>query len=219
MYRACSLLTHRVEHYEEIVKSIFHYINLLKDTPVQEWIVKELQGTASVDFKFMQKSPASSFTSRQAAGMQKPFPRDWLLSASLLIREYDPVMISKSLGFLCPENFRLSVVSRTCPRGEFDQVEGWYKTEYRVEKIPEQFLQQLRSTTGKGKGAGELSAELHLPHKNEFIPTNFDVQKKEVEAPQRIPALIKNTDLIRIWYKKDDTFWVPKANVFITLRK
>jgi insulysin len=99
-------------------------------------------------------------------------------------------------------------------------VEKWYKTEYRVEKLPGIFIQNLQSTVGKGKGAGEeLKGELHLPHKNEFIPTNFDVQKRKVEKPSKAPVLIKNTDIARIWYKKDDTFWVPKANVFITLRK
>jgi insulysin len=202
------------------VKSVFHYINLIKDTPIQKWIVEEMQGTAAVDFKFRQKSPASKFTSRQAAEMQKPLPREWLLSGTSLIREYDEKLITNTLEYLRPDNFRLQIASRNCPRGEFDQVEKWYKTEYRVEKLPGIFIQNLQSTVGKGKGAGEeLKGELHLPHKNEFIPTNFDVQKRKVEKPSKAPVLIKNTDIARIWYKKDDTFWVPKANVFITLRK
>lgn len=176
-------------------------------------------GTAAIDFKFRQKSPAAKFTSRIAAVMQKPIPRDWLLSATALIREYNPELISKALDYLRPDNFRLQIASRKCPSGEFNQVEKWYKTEYRVEKIPGKFLDQLNSITGKGKGASDLKSELHLPHKNEFIPTNFDVVKKKVETPAKVPVLIKNTDLSRVWFKKDDTFWVPKANVFITLRK
>jgi insulysin len=206
------------EHYEEIVKATFHYINLIKDTEVQSWIVNELQNTAAVDFKFCQKSPASKFTSRQAVNLQKPIPREWLLSQSL-IREFNPELITKALEHLRPDNFRVMVVSQKCPRGDYDQLERWYKTEYRVEKLSESFMQELQSTVGQGKGAGALKDELHLPHKNEFIPTNFDVQKKKVDVAQIIPVLVKNNALTRLWYKKDDTFWVPKANVFITLRK
>jgi insulysin len=212
------LLTWAIDHYEDIVKAVFHYINLIKDMDVQGWIFKELQDTAALDFKFRQKSPASKFTSRTATVMQKPLPREWLLSQSL-IREFDPKLITKALHSLRPDNFRVMVVCQKCPRGGFNQTERWYKTEYRVEKFSESFLKELQSTVGKGLGAGVLNDELHLPHKNEFIPTNFDVQKKKVDVPQRVPALIKNTDLTRLWYKKDDTFWVPKANVFITLRK
>lgn len=208
------------DHYEDVVKSVFHYINLIKDTPVQKWIFEELQGTAAVNFRFRQKSPAHKFTSKQAEVMQKPLPREWLLSGTSLIREYNEELITRTLECLHPGNFRIQIASRTCPRGEFDQVEKWYKTEYRVEKFPEKFVRALQSTVGKGIGAGaELEGELYLPHKNEFIPENFDVQKKPVEVPSKVPALIRNTNLARIWYKKDDTFWVPKANVFITLRK
>lgn len=210
----------RIEHYEDIITSVFHYINLLKDEPVHEWVVRELQSIAAVDFKFREKSSASKFTSRSASNMQKPLPREWLFSGSSLIREYDPELIAKSLEDLRPDNFRVQIVARECPKGEFDQVEHWYKTNYRVEKIPESFLAKLKNTVGKGKGVGaELGAELYLPHPNEFIPTNFEVQRKEVDQKQVVPSLIKSTDQARIWYKKDDTFWVPKANVFMTLRK
>lgn len=200
------------------MKAVFHYINLIKDTPVQRWIVKELQDTAAVDFKFRQKSPASKFTSRQAGTMQKPLPRKWLLSSSL-IREYEPELIAKTLEYLRPDNFRLQIAARHCPGGPLSQVEKWYGTEYRVEKMPASFVQKVKSTVGVGLGAGDLHSDLHLPHKNEFIPKNFDVQKKRVDKPAKVPVLIKNTELSRVWYKKDDTFWVPKANVFITLRK
>lgn len=179
--------------------------------------MRELQAVAAIDFKFQQKSPASKFTSRLSAIMQKPLPREWLLSGTSLIREFDPKIIRRSLDYLRPDNFRVSVVCRDCPKGNWEATEKWYGTEYRVEKIPQEFLNEIRSIFSKG--LGELVEELHLPHKNEFIPTNFEVQKKDVKEPSKIPSLIKHTELSRVWYKKDDTFWVPKANMFCTLRK
>lgn len=179
--------------------------------------MKELQAVAAIDFKFRQKSPASKFTSRLSAIMQKPLPREWLLSGTSLIREFNPEIITESLNYLRPDNFRLSIVCRDCPKGEWEATEKWYGTEYRVEKIPQKFLREIQSISNKK--LSELESELHLPHKNEFIPTNFEVQKKDVKESLKIPTLIKHTELSRVWYKKDDTFWVPKANIFCTLRK
>ncbi|KAG0637204.1 Metalloenzyme, LuxS/M16 peptidase-like protein [Tuber brumale] len=204
-----------LENYEEVMKIIFEYIHLIRSIPPQEWIMKEIQAVAAVDFKFRQKSLASKFTSRLSSIMQKPLPREWLLSGTTLIREFDASLISKSLEYLNPNNFRCTVIARECPRGDWEAKERWYGTEYRIEKIPEKLLLEIREIFDNSR---ELSGELHLPQKNEFIPTNFEVQRKEVQTPQKVPVVIKNTEISRIWYKKDDTFWVPKANLNCTLR-
>jgi insulysin len=198
-----------LKNYLEIVKVIFQYIYLLKKQPPQQWIFDELRGMADVNFKYKQKTPASKFTSNIARVMQKPIPREWLLSGTSLIRKFDPEAISKGLSYLRPDNFRLSVVSQTYPGG-WDKKEKWYGTEYKVEKISADVLQSIESA--------DVIPELHLPHKNEFIPSNLHVEKKEVKIPTKVPKLLRRDDTVRLWWKKDDTFWVPKGNVSITLR-
>lgn len=64
----------------------------------------------------------------------------------------------------------------------------------------------------------ELIDAFHLPEKNEFIPTNFETNKVPVPTPQKMPHLIENSPSLRLWHKKDDTFWLPKANVWILFR-
>jgi insulysin len=59
--------------------------------------------------------------------------------------------------------------------------------------------------------------QLHLPHKNNFIPNKLEVEKKEVLQPALSPRLLRNDGLARTWWKKDDTFWVPKASVIVSL--
>ncbi|KAI9822691.1 MAG: Insulinase (Peptidase M16) [Pycnora praestabilis] len=203
-----------LNNYQEVVKVIFQYISLLHDNPPQEWIVSEMKGMAEVDFRFRQKSPASKFTSRLSSIMQKPLPREWLLSGSTIIRKFNPEAISKGLSYLRPDNFRLTLVSQDFT--DLDQKEKWYGTEYKSERIPEDFLAEV-------KKAAAITAEtrlpdLHLPHKNEFIPTKLEVERKETENPLKAPKLIRNDEGVRVWWKKDDRFWVPKANVCITLR-
>ncbi|KAH8805629.1 Metalloenzyme, LuxS/M16 peptidase-like protein [Xylogone sp. PMI_703] len=204
-----------LKNYKEVVKVFFQYISLLKETPPQEWIFQEQKGMADVDFKFRQKTPASRFTSKISAVMQTPLPREWLLSGHSRLRKFDPDAIERGLACLRPDNFRMVIVSQKYP-GEWPEKEKWYGTEYKYEKIPADFLREI-----EGAAATTLKnrlPELHLPNENKFIPSKLDVEKKEVEKPATSPKLIRNDELVRTWYKKDDTFWVPKANLYINCR-
>ena len=204
-----------LEKYQEVVKVLFQYISLLKKTPPQQWIVDEVKGMAEVDFRFQQKSPASSFTSRTSSVMQKALPRERLLSGSSVIRAFDSEAISQGLSHLRTDNYRLTIVSQNFP-GDWDQKEKWYGTEYKVQRIDPDFEAAVRE-------AGDSTAEtripeLHLPHPNEFIPTKLMVDKRDITEPSKIPRLIRNDESARTWWKKDDQFWVPKGNVIVMLR-
>ncbi|KAJ8100603.1 Metalloenzyme, LuxS/M16 peptidase-like protein [Lipomyces tetrasporus] len=198
-----------IKNYEEVIVTIFQYLKLLQDTPPQRWIYDELRDVAEASFRFRQKSPASSTTSRLAAIMQRPMPRDWILSGTSLYREFDEKAIAESAMYFSPDTFRCMLVSQDYPGG-WDQKEQWYGTEYKIESISQSLLARIRKAP--------LSDHLHLPAKNEFIATNFDVDKKEVESPAKNPTLVKDAQGLRLWYKKDDTFWVPKSHVQIHLR-
>ena len=204
-----------LKNYQEVVKTVFQYISMMRENPPLEWMFDEQKNMADVEFKFKQKSPASRFTSKISAVMQKPLPRNWLLSGTSKFRKFDPEGIVQALQFLRDDNFRMMIVSQDYPV-EFDKKEKWYGTEYRIEKIPTEVSSAIRKALESN--ASERPTELHLPHKNEFIPTRLSVEKKEVAEPAKTPKLIRNDDGMRLWWKKDDTFWVPKANVYITLR-
>ncbi|KAI0480517.1 ubiquitin carboxyl-terminal hydrolase-like protein [Xylariaceae sp. FL0804] len=204
-----------LKNYKEVVKVVFQYVSLLRQSPPQEWIFEEQKGMADVDFKFKQKTPASRFTSRISSVMQKPLPREWLLSGQAKLRKFDPEMIKKGVDLLRPDNLRLSIVSQDFPGG-WDQKEKWYGTEYKSEKIPDDFLAEI--TRAMDPSTAEHPPALHLPHKNQFIPTKLEVEKKEVDKPALAPRVIRNDNLVRTWYKKDDTFWVPKANLIVSFK-
>lgn len=202
-------------HYKEVVKVVFQYIALLRQSPPLDWIFNEQKSMSEIDFKFKQKTPASKFTSKISAVMQKPLPREWLLSGHSRLRKFDPEAIRKGLSYLRPDNFRMSIVSQTVP-GDWDQTEKWYGTEYKYEKIPAEFLAEIKKSADLGEK--ERLPDLHLPHKNQFVPNKLDVEKKEIKEPARAPTLIRNDERARAWFKKDDTFWVPKANLFVTCK-
>ncbi len=204
-----------LKKYLEVVKVVFQYISLLKEVPPQQWIFNEVQGMAEVDFRFQEKSPASSFTSRISSVMQKHLPREWLLSGSSLLRKFDSSAITKALSYLRTDNYRLIIVSQQVP-GNWEKKEKWYGTEYRSQRIDSDFEDAVKKA-GQSTAKDRIS-ELYLPHKNEFIPTKLNVEKKDVAEPMKAPKLIRNDEGVRTWWKKDDQFWVPKGHMFVTLR-
>jgi len=201
--------------YQKVVEVVFQYISLIRNTPPQKWIVDEIKGMTEVDFKFQEKVSASNFARSMASTMQKPLPREWLLSGETLIRKFDGDAISTALKHLRADNYRLTLVSQKYP-GDWNQKEKWYGTEYRVESIPDEFAAAVKKACESGPN--ERLTELYLPHRNEFIPSKLEVEKKEVAHPMKTPKLIRNDEAVRTWFKKDDKFWVPKANVFVMLR-
>lgn len=170
---------------------------------------------ADVDFKFRQKTPASRFTSKTSSVMQKPLPREWLLSGQSRLRIFDAKLIEDALSMIRPDNMRMVIVSRNSP-GNWDKKEKWYGTEYRYEKVPGDLMAQLKQAIALT--AAERLPELHLPHKNNFIPSKLEVEKKEVAEPALAPRVLRNDSDARTWWKKDDTFWVPRANVMVSLK-
>lgn len=198
-----------------MVKVIFQYIALLRETEPQQWIFEEQKGMADVDFKFKQKTSSYRFTTKVSAVMQRPLPREWLLSGSRRLRKFDAQLIKEALGYLRPDNFRMNIVSRELP-GKWEKKEKWYGTEYTSEPIPSAFLEEV--TKAAASSAKDRIPNLHLPHKNQFIPTKLEVEKKEVKEPAPAPRIVRNDQFVRTWYKKDDTFWVPKANLVVSCK-
>ena len=204
-----------LKNHQEVTKSVFEYISILHETLPQEWIFRETKEMAEVDFKFKQKSPASSTTSNLSERMQKPLPRDRLVSGERLVRRFDSEAIKKAISYLTADNVRLTLVSQQPLPGEAKK-ERWYGTDYSVQKIPTKFLDELRKATSNLSGS--RPSELHLPHRNEFVPSRLDVERRDVREPAKAPKLIRKGPNVRLWFKKDDQFWVPKANVIVALR-
>ncbi|CAG8435673.1 5819_t:CDS:10 [Scutellospora calospora] len=195
-------------HYEEIVIICFQYIEMLKQGGVKEWIFREVQSIASIDFKFQEKYSPSYYASELAVYMQRPYPRELILSSPHLIREYDPNLINEELNYLCWDKCVITLSSKLL-KG-FDKKEKWFSTEYKFEKINENLLKAIQNPG--------LHPDLKIHPSNIFIPSNFEINKLENVTPCTRPNLIKDTTLSRLWYKKDDTFWIPKVEAHFLIR-
>ncbi|CDO94319.1 unnamed protein product [Kluyveromyces dobzhanskii CBS 2104] len=192
---------------DEIIVATFQYLEMLKITLPEEWIHNELRDTSASSFKFKQKGSPSSTVSNMARLLEKEYiPVADILSTSL-IRNYDPSTITKYIKSLNWENSRIMLTGQKLP---VDSKEQWYGTEYKVLEYPESLVKRLPNVG--------LNSKFHLPRPNEFICTKFDVKKLDDAKPLDEPFLLKDDHYSKLWYKKDDRFWVPKCHIYVSMK-
>ncbi|KAG0054713.1 Insulinase (Peptidase M16) [Gryganskiella cystojenkinii] len=202
-----------LNHHEEIIVIVFQYLELMRKNGVKDYIWDEIVSLASTAFRFQEKSKAMMHVRNVTQKMQEIDQPEWILSGSELIRERNDKLIQSCMDHLRIDNWRATIISQDSsivPGGVFTETERWYGIEYHVANTNTALLERLANI--------ERHPELHLPVPNEFIATDFETDKTEVEAPLSHPNLVLHTPLVRLWHKKDDTFWVPKVNMYFLLR-
>lgn len=94
------------------------------------------------------------------------------------------------------------------------QYEPWFGSCYVEEDIAQDLMELWRNPP-------EIDASLHLPSKNEFIPSDFSIRVGDTsddDFPNSTsPRCIVDEALIKFWYKLDSTFKVPRANTYFRI--
>lgn len=173
--------------------------------------------------------------------MAWPVERDSILSSAQLVSEWDEAgegekEVRDVLNTLTIDEGRAVVMARADELQRVFEAEGkplnwesepWYGTKYFVERFSEDFVSKVRAIQNvmqqqlnffQAREPNDIP-ELYLPERNEFLPENLDVDKRDVAYPAKRPHLIRETPLSQVWHKKDDQYWVPKAQVCIDIRR
>lgn len=191
-----------ISHIEDIINLVFQYIALLKVEGPQRWIWEEQRDLMALEFRFKDAQEPRNFAAGHVHLLQE-FPMEDVLSAYYLMTDWRPELINELLSLLTPENVRVGIVAKAF-RDKCTMTEPWYGTKYLEEDIKPSLLKEWSTV--------KVSEELHLPPPNEFIPTNLSlVQCEDTSADPIAPAIVKDTPLMRLWYKKDTEFLLPKA--------
>ncbi|OWB55534.1 hypothetical protein B5S28_g1406 [[Candida] boidinii] len=226
-----------LENYKSIITDVFKYIQMLKIEGPKEWVFTEIRDDSITSFKFKQKGSASSTVSRLAGTLHnlkyhntssdlpkesftdipefETIPPEFLLSSSSIVREYNPDLISKFLSYLNSENFKITLVSKNFKDESLNLTEKWYGTKYSIEDIDIELMENLKKISNET----EISDSVyHLPEKNEFIPTNFDlVKSKHIDDKEdkykKYPKLIKSTQFCNIWFKTSTELGGPRSSI------
>lgn len=193
--------------YENVSLIVFQYIEMLKNSLPAEWIYLELEDIEKAAFKFKQKGGPASTVSSLAKSLEKEYIPVQNILATNLYTKYEPDEIAKYVNSLKVENCRFMLMSKS---SNTDSAEKWYGTEYSVDDFSEDLIKMLKNPG--------LNSKLHLPRPNEFIATNFKVDKLENITPLEEPLLLKDGKFSKLWYKKDDRFWQPRGYIYVSFK-
>ncbi|KAJ2833275.1 metalloprotease, partial [Coemansia furcata] len=199
-----------LEKYEDVIRVVFAFMQLLQAKKPQRWFQDELQRVSEIEYKFLEKSESVNLASNLANSMQNRYLEpEWVLSDGMLLNEFDEELVEWVQGFLVPDNFRILLAARELDV-DFDLTEKYYGVNYRVDAISDELMEELR---------GELHFdELSLPEPNLFIPDNLEVKgQKTLDEPTAEPTLLKLAEGLELWFKQDDRFFLPRGEVRINV--
>ncbi|KAL9320134.1 hypothetical protein ACSQ67_011973 [Phaseolus vulgaris] len=202
-----------IEKIFDIIGFVYQYLKLLRQDSPQEWIFKELQNIGNMDFRFVEEQPQDDYAAELAENMHF-YPPEHVIYGDYVYKTWDEQLLKQVLGFFIPENMRVDVVSKSFLKSEDFQNEPWFGSRYTEEDISQNLMELWRNPP-------EIDASLHLPSKNEFIPSDFSIRASETCADEfansTSPSCIVDEALIKFWYKPDNTFKVPRANAYFRI--
>lgn len=195
----------------EIIGFVYQYLKLMRQASPQEWIFKELQDIGNMEFRFAEEQPQDDYAAELAENLLL-YPAEHVIYGDYVYKLWDEELIKFVLDFFRPENMRIDVVSKTF-NSEACQVEPWFGSRYVEEDVSPSLVDIWRDPP-------EIDASLHLPSKNEFIPSDFSIRAVNGLnnlANQSSPICILDEPLMKFWYKLDSTFKLPRANTYFRI--
>jgi len=195
---------------DQLVETVFQYIALLRQKGVDEWVFKELQSLSNIEFQFKDNSSPISYVSALARRMQL-FPYKHVIDGPTLLFEWNPAEVKKIIDALTTEVIVLEV-SKTY-EDSADKAEKWYSTRFSEDRIRSELLKHWQNS--------DITAPIHLPLPNPFIPDDFSIKHNSdskscsTKSAYSDPANTHHPDCYKtsqssLWHKMDDTFRKPK---------
>ncbi|KAJ7217182.1 Metalloenzyme, LuxS/M16 peptidase-like protein [Mycena pura] len=213
------------KNHRHVSLAVFKYLSLLRESQFEPFHQREQVTLATTKFRFREKISPINYVKWVSETMSHPVPLELMLSAQSLVWDWDSdaqagvggeAKVRAYLDDFRAENARITLTAKgaehikLAPNAVWKK-ERWYGTEYYVDKFDDTFIRQAQEPND--------IKELYLPGPNLFIPTNVEVEKRDVVEHLKRPHLVRETKLSTLWHKKDDRFWVPKAYVVIDLRR
>lgn len=200
-----SLTEQGVSQYQRVLQLFFAYMDMLRAQGAKEWLYDEQSRLADLSFRFRAQVEPINYVSAVASGMHEYVPGD-ILRGPYIMDRYDENMLNQLMQGITANN---ALVVLNDQGVETDRVSGFYQVPYSRQTLTGEQLAAWR---------GEVdSAALQLPQPNEFIADNVGLVALEADNPA-VPAVALQEDRLKIWFRQDDQFRVPKGATYINFR-
>ncbi|KAL6425857.1 hypothetical protein ACFW04_009693 [Cataglyphis niger] len=198
---AVDLTDEGLEYIDDIMALFFQYAKILKEGGGEfRRIYNEYKEIMELKFRFKEKEPSLKYVKLISQMLQLKPTTKTVLCQEFIPTRYEHFIETLMNNFLSPPRMRIYIIAKKY-QDFADEYEPLYHFTYRKELVPMKTLASWMTKT---------SAKLNLPACNEFIPTMTNIKPCEDNAEQ-FPTVIWDTQLVRIWYKKDDVFNVPRT--------
>lgn len=193
-----------LQHTDQIIAGVFKTVQLIAEEKSQWQRLFDEQSTlAQQQFNFQETGNAASYAMTVATNLQQ-YPYEDVLQGPYLMSDFDSRLIESYLSQLVPEN---CLVIITAPELETDRQTKRYQTDYRV---------QVPTDQQRARWISEQSTlPVAMPEKNEFIARNMTVLNASTSA---VPKKLVDKSGLRLWYRGDDHFALPKGAVYLNLK-
>ncbi|KAF7659388.1 hypothetical protein LDENG_00298590 [Lucifuga dentata] len=191
------------QKFYQVTDLVFQYLKMLQTLGPQQRIYDEIQKIEGNEFRYQEQIDPIEYVENICENIQL-FPKEDFLTGDELLFEFNPEVISAAMSHLTPEKANLMLLSPE-HEGQCPLREKWFGTQYSVEDIQKEWMERWT-------GNMELSSDLHLPAKNQFIATDFTLKPSDCPDTE-FPVRIADSDRGCLWYKKDNKFKIPKAYI------
>ncbi|MEH6576761.1 MAG: insulinase family protein [Amphritea sp.] len=189
--------------YNEVIRTVFSSIKLLREEGVTESLYQEEQQLNALRFRFAEKHQPIHYVGQLARNLQL-YPSDDVIRAGYLLEEFNPELIQQYLSQLSPENVLIKLQSQSVAT---DQIDPWFQSEYSVQPLTEQQLEAWKAPLSiKGLATRKL---------NPFVAENLSINEAVSQTDK--PKVIMQRNGQTLWYQQDATFMQPKADFFISI--
>ncbi len=200
-----SLTPEGYKHIDDIVSLFFSYAQVLKQQGISAAIYYEEQRLNQQAFQFLAEQEPIHYVTTLAQRMQD-YPEAHWIDAPFILEQYDPSAINLFLDAIRPDNMILSVQAKNIAT---DKTEKYYQTPYSIKALPQEKLQSWVNAA--------TNPALFVRKENPFIANDVSLQKAQDIAPNHPIQIATNRAGVKLWFKPDHDFKVPKADLYFTL--
>ncbi|KAJ0173096.1 hypothetical protein K1T71_011272 [Dendrolimus kikuchii] len=156
-----------LDHVDEVLEAIFSYINMLRINGPSEKIYEEIKIIEETSFRFQEESQPADYVETLAENMHF-YPPEHYITGDSLYYKYDPKGIAELLDCMTADSVNIMILSNKHTKPiHYDTKEKWFGTEYKRQVKPKEWLNRWLNV--------KPYTNFHLPDKNVYITTNFDL--------------------------------------------
>jgi secreted Zn-dependent insulinase-like peptidase len=183
-------------HTEEITAALQHYIELMKQQSLPDYLLQEQHQLGEMAFRFQEQSRLSDYAVQLSSNLLRYPPVDSIYGGY----RWDVISQQQLQPFLDALNTDSMLRTLIAPGVETDMVDPLYDTPMRIR--PSDF--------GKQPVAEQDLSGLHLPKPNPFIAENLS---STAEQTFEVPAQVYASPQREVWFYPEQDFKQPNTRI------